>query len=67
MGPFPMSHGYQFILVTVDYVSKLIEAIACKSNDHKVVVNFLKENVFSRFGFPRAIISYGEKFAIVHL
>jgi len=61
MGPFPISHGYQYILVAVDYVSKWIEAVACKTNDHKVVVNFLKENVFSRFGFPRAIISDGGK------
>jgi len=56
MGPFPISHRYQYILVAVDYVSKWIEAVACKTNDHKVVVNFLKENVFSCFGFPRAII-----------
>ena len=30
-------------------------------NDHKVVVKFLKENIFSRFGTPRAIISDGGK------
>ena len=41
----------------VDYVSKWVEAIACKSNDHKVVLKFLKENIFSRFGILRAIIS----------
>ena len=38
MGPFPVSYGYQYILVDVDYVSKWVEAIACKTNDHKVVV-----------------------------
>ncbi|XP_077246046.1 uncharacterized protein LOC143885890 [Tasmannia lanceolata] len=57
MGPFPNSFGNLYILLGVDYVSKWIEAIACKSNDHKVVVKFLKENIFSRFGTPRAIIS----------
>ncbi|XP_077222173.1 uncharacterized protein LOC143856016 [Tasmannia lanceolata] len=57
MGPFPNSFGNLFILLAVDYVSKWIEAIACKANDHKVVVKFLKENIFSRFGTPRAIIS----------
>ena len=62
MGPFPMSHGYQYILMAVDYISKWIEVIACKSNDHKVVVNFLKENVFSHFGFSHAIISDGGKY-----
>ena len=56
MGPFPMSFGYSYILVRVDYVSKLVEAGPCKHNDHRVV---LKENIFSRFGVPKAIISDG--------
>ncbi|XP_073137090.1 uncharacterized protein [Henckelia pumila] len=59
MGPFPLSFGFTYILVAVDYVSKWIEAIACRTNDHKVVIKFLKENIFSRFGIPRAIISDG--------
>ncbi|RVX07018.1 Retrovirus-related Pol polyprotein from transposon 17.6 [Vitis vinifera] len=29
----------------------------CKHNDHRVVLKFLKENIFSRFGVPKAIIS----------
>jgi hypothetical protein len=61
MGPFPNSYGYLFILVAVHYVSKWVEAIACKTNDHRVVLQFLKENVFARFGTPRAIISNGGK------
>ena len=48
MGPFPMSFGHSYILVGVDYVSKWEEAIPCRSNDHKVVLKFLKENIFSR-------------------
>ncbi|RVW23429.1 Retrovirus-related Pol polyprotein from transposon 17.6 [Vitis vinifera] len=59
MGPFPMSFGNSYILVGVDYVSKWVEAIPCKQNDHKVVLKFLKENIFSRFGVPKAIISDG--------
>ena len=61
-GHFSMSHGYQYILVAVDYVSKWIETVPCRTNDHKIMVNFLKENVFSRFGFPRAIISDDGKY-----
>ncbi|RVW23034.1 Retrovirus-related Pol polyprotein from transposon 17.6 [Vitis vinifera] len=48
MGPFPMSFGLSYILVGVDYVSKWVEAIPCRTNDHKVVLKFLKENIFSR-------------------
>ena len=59
MGPFPTSSGYSYILVGVDYVSKWVEAIPCKTNYHRVVLKFLKENIFSRFGVPKAIISDG--------
>ncbi|KAL6339318.1 hypothetical protein AAG906_028041 [Vitis piasezkii] len=59
MGPFPMSFGYSYILVGVDYVSKWVEAVPCKHNDHRVVLKFLKDNIFSRFGVPKAIISDG--------
>ena len=40
-------------------MSKWVEAIPCKTNDIKVVLKFLKENVFFRFGVPKAIISDG--------
>ena len=30
-----------------------------RTNDHKVVLKFIKEHIFSRFGTPRAIISDG--------
>jgi hypothetical protein len=29
MGPFPTSEGYEYILVAVNYVSKLVEALPC--------------------------------------
>ena len=57
MGSFPNSFGNQFILVAVDYISKWVEAVPTKTNDNKVVVKFLKENIFSYFDFLRAIIS----------
>jgi hypothetical protein len=47
--------------VAVDYVSKWVEAIACKTNDHRVVLQFLKENVLARFRISLAIISDGGK------
>uniref|UniRef100_A0A6N2NBX1 Reverse transcriptase n=1 Tax=Salix viminalis TaxID=40686 RepID=A0A6N2NBX1_SALVM len=57
MGPFPGSFGFVYILLAVDYVSKWVEAKATYTNDSKVIVGFLKSNIFSRFGIPRAIIS----------
>ncbi|CAN6575411.1 unnamed protein product [Malus baccata var. baccata] len=59
MGPFPSSHGFLYILLAVDYVSKWVEAKATKTNDSKVVSDFIKSNIFARFGMPRAIISDG--------
>jgi len=57
--PLPPSHGNEYILVAVDYVSKWVEAMAAPKNDAKTVVKFLKKNIFSRFGVPRVLISDG--------
>ena len=43
--------------MAVDYVSKWVEAVGLPTNDSRVVVTFLKNNIFSRFGVPRALIS----------
>jgi hypothetical protein len=59
MGPFPNSGRNEYILVAVDYVSKWVEAIATPTNDSKVVISFLRKNIFARFGVPRALISDG--------
>ena len=57
MGPFPSSFGYVYSLVGVNYVSKWVEAVSCKAANHRVVLKFLKGNIFSLFGVPKAIIS----------
>ncbi|XP_070026425.1 uncharacterized protein [Nicotiana sylvestris] len=59
MGPFASSFGNKYILVVVDYVSKWVEATTLPTNDARVVVGFLKKNIFTHFGTPRAIISDG--------
>nr|XP_009768428.1 PREDICTED: uncharacterized protein LOC104219438 [Nicotiana sylvestris] len=43
----------------VDYVSKWVEAIALPNNEAISVTTFLKKNIFTRFGTPRAILSDG--------
>jgi len=57
MGPFPPSYNNLYILVAVDYVSKWVEAISTPTNDAKVVIKFLKKNIFTRFGTARALLS----------
>ena len=50
IGPFPTSFGYIYILVGVNYVSKWVEAVPCRAADHRVVLKFLKENIFKIWG-----------------
>nr|KYP31222.1 Pol polyprotein [Cajanus cajan] len=57
MGPFPVSFGFSYILLAVDYVSKWVEAKATRTNDARVVMDFVRSNIFCRFGVPRAIVS----------
>ena len=57
MGPFPVSFGFTYILLAVDYVSKWVEAKATRTNDARVVVDFVRSHIFYRFGVPRAIVS----------
>ncbi|RDY02636.1 Gag-Pol polyprotein, partial [Mucuna pruriens] len=49
--PFLVSHGYSYIFLAVDYVSRWVEAVATRTNDVEVVVDFLK------FGVSKALIS----------
>ena len=57
MGPFLASFGNLYILLTVDYVSKWVEAIACPKNDANTLVGFVQRNILTRYGAPRTIIS----------
>ena len=61
MGPFPPSCGYEYILVAVDYVSKWVEAVACRKADSSAVRRLFTDIIFPRFGMPRAVISDGGK------
>ncbi|XP_062170399.1 uncharacterized protein LOC133876129 [Alnus glutinosa] len=45
--------------VGVNYVSKWVEVVPSKTNDHRVVVKFLQEYTFTLFGTLRAIINDG--------
>ena len=55
--PFPSSFANEYILLAVDYVSKLVEAVPTRTIEARVVVKFLRKNIFSWYGMPRVIIS----------
>lgn len=57
VGPLPSSYGNEYILVAVDYVSKWVEAVDVPKNVAKIVVKFLKKNIFSCFGVSIVLIS----------
>ncbi|RDY10726.1 Retrovirus-related Pol polyprotein, partial [Mucuna pruriens] len=57
MGTFQVFSGYSYILLVVNYVSRWVEAIATKTNDTKVVMDFLKSNIFCQFGVNKSLIS----------
>ena len=59
MGPFSPSNGKEYILVAVDYVSKWVEAIPTRTNDHRKVLRFVTHCIFARYSCLRAIISDG--------
>nr|GFA40522.1 hypothetical protein [Tanacetum cinerariifolium] len=56
MGPFSSSRGNKYILVAVDYLSKLVEAKALSTDDARVVCKFLK-SLFAIFETPHVIIN----------
>ena len=56
-GTFLFSFGNQYILLTVDYVSKWVEEIACPINNASTMVGFIQRNILIRFGAHRTILS----------
>ena len=56
-GTFSFYFSNLYILLAFDYVSKWEEAKATRTNDSKVVSDFVKTNIFERFGTLKAIIS----------
>ena len=54
----PHSSGqHRWILVSTDYFTKWIEAVPTRKADHNLVIKFLTENIFSRFGCPHKLIT----------
>lgn len=59
MEHFPSLFSNHFILVVVDYVSNGVEVVVLPMNNARVVVKFVKKNIFTRISTLRSIISNG--------
>jgi hypothetical protein len=59
MGRFKGSHGYEHILVMVDYVSKWVEAMPCRKASTEESIAMIKSMIFPPFGTPGILISDG--------
>ncbi|XP_041953713.1 uncharacterized protein LOC121713267 [Alosa sapidissima] len=58
MGPFPRSkRGNTFLLVLVDYFTKWVEMFPLKDGKAHHIVFILKDEIFTRFGVPRELVS----------
>jgi hypothetical protein len=56
MGSFPKFEGCKYILVTVNYASKWVEALPCQVMDALHSKKMIHEVIFPRFGVPLIII-----------
>ena len=58
VGPInPPSRQRSYIIVCTDYLTKCAEKKAIKAATEEKVVEFLKENVFYKFGYPRELVT----------
>ena len=58
----PASSGqHRWILTTSDFFMKWVEAIPTKNATDKVIINFIQENILSRFGFPKTLLTNNAK------
>ena len=54
----PPSIGqHKWILTTTDFFTKWVEETPRRRATEQVIINFLKENILSRFGCPRKLIT----------
>jgi hypothetical protein len=53
----PSSGQHRWILVATDYFTKWIEAIPTQNANHTVIIKFLQENIFARFGCPKRLFT----------
>ena len=59
----PSSSGqHRWILTATDFFTKWVEAIPTRNAIDKVIMEFIEENILSRFGCPQRIVTDNEKY-----
>ena len=58
MGPFPIAtRQLKFLVVSIDYFIKWVEAEALATITEKNVRSFIWRNIVCRYGIPRVLVS----------
>jgi hypothetical protein len=50
--------GHRFVLVVIDYFTKLTGAVPLKNMTHKAVTEFITENIIHKFGIPQTLTTH---------
>eukprot|EP00253_Pinus_taeda_P026735 PITA_26735 len=59
VGPVnPPSKQKSYIIVCIDYLTKWAKTKAIKAATEEKVAEFLRENIFYKFGYPRELVTY---------
>jgi len=61
-----LSNGYQWILTATNYFTRWVESIPTKKAIEELVMNFLEEQIITRFGVPSKITTDNAKAFISH-
>ncbi|CAF3407954.1 unnamed protein product [Rotaria socialis] len=57
LGPLPTTTRQRFLLVVVDYFTRWVELFPLKSTTSNDIANILTNEIFSRYGLPKHIVS----------
>ena len=57
IAPVSLYGQKRYILVATDYVTKWAEAVATKTDNANTIATFLYENIITRFGCPKELVS----------
>lgn len=55
------TNGHHFILATIDYFTKWVEAASYRNFTKSVIVNFIRKDLICRYGLPERIITDNAK------